>query len=83
MTDPTGNASLDTTTAELILPVQFEQEKTTSEESPMNNESTESDNRSSLSFVDLVETIFNKKDSKPTETLEQSLDTRTASKEMT
>ena len=83
MTDPTGNASLDTTTAELILPVQFEQEKTTSEESPMNNESTESDNRSSLSFVDLVETIFNKKDSKPTETLEQSLDTRTASEEMT
>ena len=83
MTDPTGNASLDTKTAELILPVQFEQEKTTSEEFPMNNESTESDNRSSLSFVDLVETIFNKKDSKPTETLEQSLDTRTASEEMT
>jgi hypothetical protein len=40
------------------------------ESSSITDESTEPDYRSSLSFVDLVETIFMKKNSKPVETIQ-------------
>lgn len=90
ITDQTGTASSEMTTTESTMTSQSDQEKTTIENSPINNEPIEADNRFSLSFADLVETMFSKKESKPIETIEQaptsmngeSQDTRTTSDEL-
>jgi hypothetical protein len=68
--DGTVNLSSDITTADPTTTVTTDTDDTVIESSSITDESTEPDYRSSLSFVDLVETIFMKKDSKPVETIQ-------------
>jgi hypothetical protein len=85
-TDGTGNLSSDITTADptTTATVTTDHDDTVIEASSIIDESTEPNYRSSLSFVDLVETIFMKKDSKPVPTSmkEESVDTEPISEEI-
>lgn len=86
-TDQTSNALSETTTVDPMVNDKSDQDETTTiERSSTNNESTELDNRSSLSLVDLVETIFSKKEIKPIDQVpknmnEESLNTRNSSQD--
>ena len=72
-TDQTSNALSETTTVDPMVNDKSEQDETTIEHSPTNTESTELDNRSSLLLVDLVETIFSKKEIKPIDQVPKSM----------
>lgn len=66
MIDQTSNTLVETMNSDSMVNDKSSQDETTIEHSPINSESTEMDNRSSLSLVDLVETIF-----KPIESIDQ------------
>ncbi len=86
-----SNLSSDTTTVDPATTIGTDNDDTVIEESAVTADSTEPDYLSSLSFVDLVETLFTKKeDIKPVENIEQVStnvneelnDTATVSEEM-
>jgi hypothetical protein len=67
-----SNLSSDTTTVDPATTIGTDNDDTVIEESAVTADSTEPDYLSSLSFVDLVETLFTKKeDIKPVENIEQ------------
>jgi hypothetical protein len=90
-TDGTSNFSSDTTTVDYATTIQIDNDNPVIETSSADDDSTQPNYLSSLSFFDLVETMFIKKeDIKPVENIEQvptnveeeSINTATISEEI-
>jgi len=90
-TDGTSNLSSDTTTVDHPTTIQTDNDNPVIETSSANDDSIQSNYPSSLSFFDLVETMFIKKENiKPVENIEQvptnveeeSINTATISEEI-